>query len=74
MSPATASLQFSASAARRRAFRAAVTRALRHLWTSLERSAQRRAARELALIAETHGDRYPELNRFRSPVDPKAAD
>lgn len=61
MSNATASLQFSAAAARRRAFRAAVVRALRQMWTSLELVGQRRAQRELARFVEIHGDRYPEL-------------
>lgn len=64
----TLSLPFTAAGARRRAFRAAVSRALKSCWTGLERAGQQRAERELALFIERHGDQHPEIAaRLRDP-------
>lgn len=63
MNTTTASLvpPFSATAARRRAFRAVLRRTARAMWRGLVQSGQRRAERELADFVQLHGDRYPEL-------------
>lgn len=57
----TTSIPFSAAAARRRAFRAAVWRVCQGLWAGMERAGERKAARELARFVEMHGKQYPEL-------------